>query len=350
MASTLPSNIDVNLAEDINCLALSIMKLMDWDFTIEMQARTVAQFMLLNKKIPLDECLRLFEQNPNARTYFEKLLDSQSEFLGPTPRSVGIDLVGCVSADKLQQSLDIKHVKQRQQQQQQQQPSTSSSSNDISNEFQKLDRIRPTVKIDLAHTHPTNIWVRFYCTMDMRDFNAKALLRQKYNILSVCENVYEAYGNKNLEDVSALVRELESNWCADIIFISELTALLYNPLLFLSNYIKFQWCYTLNRPIFDPQSARDIHVLATYTTFGMLFIKSNNLANMPKNTHGPLIACTGERPKIAISKFDRERVYVNEGSRALQTLNKASDFGTKSNFIEIISTIELDDKVLDNII
>jgi hypothetical protein len=106
----------------------------------------------------------------------------------------------------------------------------------------------------------------------------------------------------------------------------------------------------MNRSVFDPQSAEDIEALALFTTNGLLFMKTNNLSSMPENTHGPLIACSGERPKIALSKFDSKKVYINEGSRALQSLNHSSDMGTCSNFIEIIGHVRLDPSFLDNII
>lgn len=299
------------------------------DKTIEMEAKCIAQAMLLSFNMPLEKATALILK-PDAARYINKLLDCQSDFLGPTPRSVGIDLVSSISADKIQQSLDVKHVKK----------------NQIN--YDKLDRIKPQIKIDLAYSHPNTIWVRFYSKYENITFNSDTI--RNYNILTVCPNVYEIYSDKDPTMVCNLINDLEKSWSADIIFCSELPLFLYNPLLFLSNYVKFVWCYSLNRNVFDPQTATDIHTLASYFTYGLVFLHTSNIANMSQETHNPLIACTGERPKIAVSKFDKNKTYINEGSRALQTMNKASDFGTKSNFIETITTIDLDKTVLDNIV
>lgn len=305
------------------------MSLMN-DETIELAARGIAQFMLLSKKMSLETATNLITKN-GSKNIILKLLNCQSEFLGPTPRTVGVDLVSEVAAAKIQQSLDVKHIKKQ---------------NVV---HDQLDRIKPQIKIDLAHSHPNSIWVRFYSTHEAIAVTS-ALTFQKFNILKVCDNVYEAYGTKDASDVFRLMITLEREYDADLIFCSELPLFLNKPLLFLSNYVKFMWCYTMNRNIFDPHTASDIRALVVYMTYGLMFLNTNNLTNMPTNTHGPLTVCTGERPKNALSKFNQNTLYINEGSRALQTMNKASDFGTCSNYIEIISEVELDNSKLDTII
>lgn len=316
------------LVEDIKSLASTIMQVMQ-DETIELSARGIAQYMLLCEKLTLDRAQKLIRK-PNARQKIQKLLDSQSDFMGPTPRAVGIDVVSENASKKIQQFLDVKHVKKH--------------TNVV---YEQLDRIKPLIKIDLAYTHPNLIWVRFYS--EHKNIEIKNT-SQKYNILPVCENVYEAYGKKDINDVFRMMNILEREYDADLIFCSELPAFLHNSLLFLSNYVKFTWCYSQNRNIFDPQSAKDIREMLFYCIYGMLFLNTNNLTSMPKTTHGPLIAFTGERPKIALSKFERGKVFVNEGSRAMQTVNQSSDFGTISNYIEFISEIELNTSFINKII
>lgn len=298
------------------------------DKTIVLPAKGIAQFMLVCKGMSLTESIQLFRKS-SARKFLEKLLRGQSDFLGPTPRSVGIDLTSEISASKIQQSLDVKHIKK------------------TDTVLEQLDRIKPQIKIDLLYTHPNAIWVRFYSRSENIEIRNTL---QSYNILRISPCVYEAYGSKNISDVARLMRILEAEYNADLIFCSELPAFLYNPQLFLSNYLKFMWCYALNRDVFNPTSYSDIRTMMVYITFGMLFLNTNNLSNMPRNTHGPFISCTGERPKIALSKFDSKQLYINEGSRALQTLNKASDFGTNSNFIEIISKVDISHLILNNIL
>lgn len=312
------------LVTAIDCLASTIMQVMN-DPTIELAARGISQYMLVTKKFPLEYAVQLICK-PGAVNVIKKLINCQTDFLGPTPRPVGIDLVSEVAASKIQQSLDVKHVKK------------------TAVVHEQLDRIRPQIKIDLAYAHPNVIWVRFYSAYDGE------IKITGFNILPVCKNVYEAYGNKDMNEIHRLMTILETEYKADLIFCSEVPAFLNNSLLFLSNYLKFSWCYALNRNIFDPQTAHDFRTVLVYMTYGMLFLNTNNLATLPKNTHGPLIACTGERPKIALSKFEHGKVYVNEGSRAMQTMNKPSDFGTKSNFIEVITQVILNTEFTSNII
>jgi len=298
------------------------------DHTIQLIAMSIAQFLLLSKNLSVEKCMELL-QKPNAKKYLRKLIDGRSQFLDTVPRSVGVDLSSEIIASKIQQSLDVKHVKKTEAIQEQ------------------LDRIKPKFKSDLLYSHPTRVWIRFYTkNKEFEKFSTSL----SYSIFEVCPCVYELYCCKKNTNVKQLMQCLESQYQADLIFCSELPMFLDDPLLFLSNYIKFMWCYTLNRNIFDPTSCTDIRTLLVYTTYGMLFMNTNNLSNMPKNTHGPLIACSGERPKVALSKFDSSSIYINEGSRAMQTLNLNSDFGTISNFIECIAEVNIKPQTLDNIV
>lgn len=290
--------------------------------------RYISFYMLMIKKYQLLEASLLF-MKVDADKLVWKLIYCISDFLSPVPRSCGIDLACKIAASKIQQSLDVKHVK-------------NNSPDTI-----QLDRIRPQINIDLSYSHPNWIWIRFYTKHEDIRFPT---VKNSYNILKVSGRIFEVYIGKNLKDLFMILTLLDNDYNASIQFCSELKAFLYNPLVFLSNYVKFMWCYTMNRSVFDPQSAEDFESLALFTTNGLLFVKTNNLSSMPENTHGPLIACSGERPKIALSKFDSNKVYINEGSRALQSLNHPSDMGTRSNYIEIIGFVSLDDSFMDNII
>lgn len=324
MALTNPSNIKLSLVEDINCLSSKIISLVN-DETIVLAARGIAQYLLLCENMTLECALQLFDRRGADKVVW-KLISCQSDFMGPTPRSVGIDLVSECATSKLQSSLDVKHVKR-----------------DADIETIQIDRIKPLRKIDLLYAHPSLIWIRFYSTCENINIPNTTLLE-------VAKNVFELYFKKNIPDLFNNLLRLENEYDADLIFCSELPAFLYNPLLFLSNYIKFMWCYDTNRHIFDPHSFEDIRLVVVYTTYGLMFLSTNNLSNMPSITHGPLISCSGERPKVTLSKFDNSKQYINEGSRAMQSLNKPSDFGTCSNFIEVISEVVIDWECLKNII
>ncbi|AUQ43987.1 p47 protein [Esparto virus] len=316
MEYTSQSPILPSLVEDINCLESVILEIMN-DPTIYLAARAIAQFMLLNKKITLDDALTLIRK-PNADRIIWKLIKCQSDFMGPVARSVGIDLVSEEAASKIQQSLDVKHIKNNKEIERQ------------------INRITPVTKIDIAYMHPTVAWIRFYTTSTQLPNNLLS-----FDILTVCEHVYEAYGPKNASMIHQVMKILETDYNADLIFCSELPMFAYNPLLFLSNYTKFMWCYTMNRNIFDPHTYDDIRMLTVFLTYNLMFLNTNNLSNMSTLTHGPLIACSGERPKVALGKFNSNQIFINEGSRAMQAMNKSSDFGTYSNFMEGIVRIKL---------
>lgn len=332
---------------DINYLASIIIKTMNNDATLLLKARGLAQYMLLCKKLSIDFCERIISA-PNAIQILTQLFKTSSSYLGSQPFSVGIELNCYLSSSNVQKSLDVKHIDEK---------SSKISTN------QNDNVIKPNINIDLLYNHPTKIWIRFYCRN--QKYIAIVDTKFKYHIYEIAPNVYEAYGGKDIADAFIAMNELETKYNADLIFCSELDIFMRdkkntekmhaNMLLGLSNYIKFMWCYTLNRIIFDVSSDEDVKLLHCYMTYGLLFFgletfKTKNLSTMSTTTHNPIIVCTGERPKIALSKFDKSTIYNNEGSRALQSLDQSSDYGTTSNFIEVISDIDLDVSVLNNII
>lgn len=328
MAHTSRSNIKLNLAADIDCLSSKIISIVN-DKTVELAARGIAQHILLSENKPLAAALGLFDK-PGADKVVWKLIASQSEFMGPTPRSIGIDLVSECSVSKIQSSLDVKHIKKNDDSKERALRETVRADDDSDS----IDRIKPHRKIDLAYSHPTYIWVRFYSKQ-------RGIAIRNTTILPVSENVYELYCSKNRQLLFGILATLEQDYSADLILCSELPAFLPHPLLFLSNYIKFMWCYDLNRDIFDPTSYEDIRIMTQYVTYGLLFLNTNNLSSMPTSTHGPMISCSGERPKVALGKFNAATEYTNEGSRAMQSVNKPSDFGTYSNYVEVITEVRI---------
>lgn len=313
---------------DIDCLASKIISIVE-DETIIISAKGIAQHMLLSEGIVLSEAIDLLNK-PGADKIIWKLISCQSDFMGPTPRSIGIDIVSESTASKIQSSLDVKHIKKAQE--------VATASTSI-----KVDRETPRIKTDLVYSHPSTIWIRFYSTRRNINIPNTALME-------ITNNVYELYCAKKTTTMFEILSILEKEYDSDLIFCSELPAFLHNPLLFYSNYIKFMWCYYRNRHVFDPTSFDDIRALTLFSTYGLMFLSTNNLSSMSSTTHGPMISCSGERPKVALGKFDTTKVYTNEGSRAMQSLNKPSDFGTQSNYVEIISEVEIDSSCLNRII
>lgn len=265
------------------------------------------------------------------------------------PRSTGIEDTGNISNNQLQGHLNVKHVKENQDADFLAEGRPSQSSSHVSGkqgnhsnndaDFFRVDRItKPKFKIDLPHSHRTTIWVRFHCIFPEFDTIQRVL---RYTILKVCDDVYEAYGSKNLSDLGMLLVTLEREYDADLIFCSELPYFSYNKLLFVSNYTKFMWCYIMSRPAFDPESFEDLKTFMQFAKFGLSFLETNNLSNMSQKTHGPFIACSCERPKVPLKRCDTEAVHVNEGTRSTLCLGLGADCGTTSTYVECRSTIVL---------
>lgn len=348
-----------------------------------------------------------------------KLFDCESEFMGPTPRALGIDIVAYMTAGKIQQSLDVKHYQKNK---------TETC----------LDRITPNVKNNILYSDNDFMWVRVHCDRlseeecmrpfvihetrtfkrledidkyfkthycGVKKFSVTAVSKQsatanktklttvrerggrfstvsklqsspttqlsdiKYSknveyetvisnevkIFKVCDKVYEIYVFKtstasNSIKLDSLLNRYGTDDTYSLIFCSELKYFIENPLLFVSNFVKFTYCYSLNQDIFDPKQYDEIKAMTLYMTQCALFMSTGNLTNMSTDTHGPLVAYTGERPKVLLSKFSHGEEHNNEGTRAMQTMNKSSDLGARSNYIEVVSKISLDSSSLHDII
>lgn len=314
-------------------MSREIVRLLGDDRTIEAEASAIAQYLLLCERRDVDDVLRQLRKN-GAASLLERLLDCESEFIGPTPRAIGIDLVSGISSDRIQKSLDVKHIQ-------------SSVVN------ARSDRIVPIIKPTILYSHPRYVWIRFHVSRDMLSREAMCSLNFG-RLVELGDDIYELYVEKLRGlDVRRMVldimNDLEQHWRADLIFCSELSFFHDNVLLFLSNYVKFVWCNLTETKCFDPRTYEDVRLTVVYLTYGLLFIGGSNLSNMSEKTHPPLVAYTGERPKNAMSKFRSTKTYVVEGTRSMQTMDLPSDNGTKSNYIEVVSLISLDDACLRDI-
>lgn len=314
------------LYNDICSVGERIVQLFDDDHTLRTHAINIAQYLLKCERMSKETVMRQLDK-PGAKQLIEKLLACGSDLLSSDPRALGVDISNYIVSEKIQKSLDVKSV------------------------HTKTNTMMPKIKHTILHSHPTFIWIRFYTTYpDI--MKVRFLEDNNYHISVVCENVYEFHINKTVHDIdiaitNKIINVLEQCYDSDIIFCSELQYFSYNKLLFISNYVKFVWCYLLDKQIFNPSTMRDFKTLCIYMIHAFLFLQSNNLAHMSTATHNPLIAYTGERPRTAINKFNTNTVYRVEGHRAMMTIGKSGDFGCKSNFVEIISDIEIDHSILD---
>nr|AHW98279.1 P47 [Nilaparvata lugens endogenous nudivirus] len=389
----------LNLVKNIDCLVSFIIANVSHDPTEEPQLRAIAQYMLHSRQFSLEQCIQLFSK-PGADKLLTKLLNSESDFLDATPRSFGIDIVASTTANKIQRSLDVKHLQKKSEPNNEasstkqqfssnqnvskskipkmtvtQKKTTSRKKHTVLSEIEPIcerdggggaaaadtlfDRIKPRFNLGLLYGNQDYLWVRYHARTEFefpRQYRITFRKNDKCKVftfdvtrLSVCDRIYEVYVKK-LPDkvqtratsliVSTLINKIDMY--GSVIFCSELKHFQYNTTLFLSNYVKFTYCYTTYSNIFDPISYDEIRAMSVYITYGLLFLKNSNMTNMPTETHGPLIAYTGEKPKPALSKFDSNTVYTNEGCRAMQSVDKTSDLGSTSNFIEVVLELSFD--------
>lgn len=328
-----PYTTDTELLDRMDRLAALIVDALDNDSTLLPYAYAISQYLLYVKRLPYQSVAARFEcpdTRPQAIAALRKLLACRSDLLDCVPRPIGIEIIARMSADKIQRSLNVKHLQTRKD----------------SHGSTAAEAIVPLVKPVILHSHPEFAWFRFRVTAAVqRTLPELELPREADRLVHIHGRVYELYFRKQSRllsaDVCRLAEWLERTVGADLVFFSELAYFLYNKPLFVSNYLKFMWCYSCDRPSFDPRTQDELQTVTLYTLYATLFLRTNNLTSMPEETHNPLITYTGERPKIAMSKFDLSRVYNAEGTRAMQTVNLGSDFGACSNYVEVASEIRL---------
>lgn len=411
------SNIDTQMrVADIDCLELALLDIYNGDWTMKPQLRAIASALVLKKKNDVQSLLRKFQTKPNeCRVFLDKLLACETDFMDIEPRCLGVDLVAYRTADKFQQSLDVKCAEK--------------------NSVKKNNRKIPSIKPNLLHSNNKYVWIRWFCAncqpkdfyiIEYRKYNHTLANLQcatgnidGYTILAVnatyrlnresrlffgdnprddneCEllqmNIHQTFvktngdgyynGTMSLDDlyfehdpkvsfivliyhrvtvyevseascvyesdiqkttdrgdrikIQALLSYYDSRSDCSIVFLSELIFLEYNPLLFISNYIKFMYCYMTSHLIFDPKEAQEWREALVYLCGSSLFLRSKNSSNMPPDTHGPLNAYTGERPKALLSTLSKQKdPYIFEGIRSMQSLDLMSDIGIRSNMIEV---------------
>lgn len=75
------------------------------------QLRAIASAIYLKRSNQWCKYVKLFTEKPEECKFFlEKLLATESDFMGIEPRCLGDDMVAFKTADKFQQSLDVKHA------------------------------------------------------------------------------------------------------------------------------------------------------------------------------------------------------------------------------------------------
>lgn len=297
------------------------------DETIKLDALAFAQYVLFCEKIPLDYAEKKI-LTPGSDVFIRKLIKHKSKFMGPMTCPIGVLITTEMSASNVQRSLDVKHVDAN-----------------LNLAFDHVDRIVPIIKIDILHTNPKIAWVRFQ-SLKIGDLQTIC----DYLILKVCEHVYEANGSRYAQDLEILLVTLEKDYDADIIFCSELSYFSHDKLTFISNYLKFMWCYDMNRDIFDPETYDELRKVNLFLTYSLRFLETNNLSNLPPSTTDPLHISTGERPGNGLNKFPPNKTYTIESTRGFQAIAWGTNCGTFCTHYEYISEVDIQTSFLEKII
>ncbi|CAH0393280.1 unnamed protein product [Bemisia tabaci] len=337
-----------NLVSDINCLASSIVEVCENDASILDTARGIAHYILQVSCIPLATALHIVHTS-NTKALIRQLLSCESECFGYTPRCLGPEIDR--SPLKTQQSLNVKHFRPKEK-------------NEKFEEFHgiNLDPLEPQIKHNILYSHPEYVWIRVHCKQGYDYLLEKVEYesRKRLGVRKIEENIFEIYMSRNTKKLkifecdvlNRILDTLNDDKEISLIFCSELSYFQYNLLLFTSNYLKFMYCYLLKKHCFEPQTFDEHRTTTILLIESVIFFNSTNMTNMSAKTHGPLIAYTGERPRIQLAKLsDPSKVYINEGTRAMQSTDRQSDLGSRSNFIDIEAVINTSEShELENII
>lgn len=366
------------------------------DQTLRTEIMAVAQYLLKNMAMSEEEIMLRIERRPEeTRQLLGRLLACRSDFAGIEPRTIGPDITSFICSDNLQKALNVKSL------------SNNLNSNNINSanlytdysgkchatifntkqkQYQNLPII-PNIKTGMLYSSQDICWVRIYCykkgqieemkkdialirftkihstTTFLEDENAataattsnekkakkqQSVIPEEHNYLSYVQfddesSVFEIYYFKSKKTI-LLINYLEAKYKCAIIFSSALKVFKFNLLLFISNYIKFMWCYIESRLVFDPSELHEQRRIIIFIIYGILFINTDNLSCLNPETCNPLISYTGEKPKEALLKYIKmqpDTVYRCEGARPMISIDKSDDFGAISNFIEIICNINI---------
>lgn len=326
--------------ELIDKLTAKIIRIFDDDKTIEFQARGLAWYILCVKHISYATFCDKLDKNPNTKVYLTKLMDCQSEFSTVLPLSIGIDHISNLASGRMQKSLDAKHLRKN-------------------NETAELtqDAIIPDIKHNILYSHGDFVWIRFFARDDVFMSELQTLLPQcKLSYCRLSDDVYELYIRKSDWVVAKLIAVVDSileyldRKKNDIVFCSELILFKYNTQLFISNFVKFMFCYSQSKVVFELESSEDYITFNHYLLNCCLFLFTKNLANMNDETHSPLNNYTAERPSVLLNKNKDSKIHIVEGNRPLLSTDKQSDIGTTSTRIELVHSVALDDTKIDKII
>lgn len=323
----------------------------DGDESVKLHANVLAYYLLKIKKENFEVCLNAVKK-PGAAKVFKKLLACRTGTLDGESRMVGIDFSAHDNSKQIQKNLDVKHC---------------CKTNKSSDAFIFTVPHSP-LKSDILYFDENYVRIRLFA--ERFDPSVLGEYQNKYMFIQVNDKldsrIWEIYIEKNLvpkkikQITFDIINKLDAaNYV--IIYCTELKIFDYDILLFISNFLKFYYCILRNKLCFDPTTFQELKETSFLLVKCFMFLDVfnlrlnpntvncaiKNLSSLTPLTHGPLTVIQGERPKVNLKKnmtmCGPDYVHVIEGTRSLlSTLNRV-DGGTESNYLEIITEIEIND-------
>lgn len=309
------------------------------DKTLCSMAFQIAFQMLLEFKfdIHLVMCiLSAREKHLQIRTILYQLIVHNTGLFDPTPKSI-VESGTFDNATYIQDALNYKQPQMK-----------------AGEETTQHRTIIPEFKVDMLYRNDTYIWFRVYL---YDDDNIKVIENEYGDLVKVIKNaphIYEIYfdratiqkcrfkNQKNLIIIYNFIRNFDLSKMGYLIFCSELILFGYNYYLFISNFIKFHFCYKQNKESFNPTEPEHFAAIAQYFILAMIFFPTKNLNRMTTKSHHPLIAYTGERPSDTFNNVNNiGKTFKVEGSRCLMSFGKPSDIGMFSGFVDTVCELDV---------
>lgn len=295
--------------QQIDLLTSGIVKMFN-DPSLVYLARSLSCYMLKYSKHSFDFCMKLVE-TPNAKEIISQFFNSESAFQSPDTIVIGVDMNCCYMAGSIQSALDVKQI-------------------NVKKNTATTKQIKPDIKHNIIYSNKSLLWVRvvFNDGFDKSVFNR---LTFKPDVVELSDNVVELYVEKRFKMYHPfdLIKELDSYPDLEVVFCSEGSAFRMYPQLFISNYVKFMYCYESGRLTFVIDSPKEMFAVNLYMMYALLFLETKNLSILP-STFSQFSKMSAERPRTQIGSSGffasgpRDGVFIGDvsyhGGRGLNTM------------------------------
>lgn len=263
----------------IKYLTLRMMEVMG-DQSMVHLCRILSTYLIKYAKLSCDDAVACIEA-PGGKEIIYQFFESESSYFSPDTIVIGVDLNCAYMANSIQKALDVKAI-------------------GVGVVISNRKRVIPEITQNIVYSHKDLIWIRIIVPLDF-DCGKLNKLSFSPDVVIIDENIYELYveKHKKLYHPFDMINELD-RLGLEVVFCSEGSEFREYPQLFISNYIKFMFCYELSRNIFSIESVRDLFNVNLYILYSLLFLKTKNFTVLP-DTFSQFAKMVAERPKSQIS-------------------------------------------------